>query len=330
MNLSGVADTLIVLTALYTSLAVACSYINESIASLLQLRGATLYKGIFNLLAASPQLVESFYASPFVATASTGTGSASRPSYLDARTFSTAFWETVRRATSDSAGAHALAAVTAPVDELADLRARVAAIDAAGTTPLASMKGPLTSLLTTAGTDYQALLTATDAWFNRQMDRVSGWYRRQTQWMLLALAVLIAFGFGVDTVQIVTRLYGDAKVRTIVSQQIASTYAEEQRSSPGTFAHDLDASLSASSIPIDAFVDTDLRHFFWFRFTSFERFLGALVTAFAITLGAPFWFDVLGNVVNVRLAGAKPSTGTPTVPAPAPAAAPLVVPAVLS
>src|SRR5262249_30984155 len=34
--------------------------------------------------------------------------------------------------------------------------------------------------------------------------------------------------------------------------------------------------------------------------------LGLIITAFAGALGAPFWFDMLGKVMNVRAAGTSP------------------------
>ena len=40
------------------------------------------------------------------------------------------------------------------------------------------------------------------------------------------------------------------------------------------------------------------------------KMLGLLVTAFALSLGAPFWFDLLGKVSNLRGAGpAAPAAG---------------------
>lgn len=36
-------------------------------------------------------------------------------------------------------------------------------------------------------------------------------------------------------------------------------------------------------------------------------FFGFLITAFAISLGAPFWFDLLNRFVNLRVSGAKPA-----------------------
>jgi len=37
-----------------------------------------------------------------------------------------------------------------------------------------------------------------------------------------------------------------------------------------------------------------------------SHLLGWTITAFALTLGAPFWFDTLKNLVNIRTSGAKP------------------------
>jgi len=34
---------------------------------------------------------------------------------------------------------------------------------------------------------------------------------------------------------------------------------------------------------------------------------GLLVTAFALSFGAPFWFDLLNRLVNLRAAGKKPA-----------------------
>lgn len=48
------------------------------------------------------------------------------------------------------------------------------------------------------------------------------------------------------------------------------------------------------------------RPWFWYRTTFWPKLIGLLVTAFALSLGAPFWFDMLNKVVNVRNAGRAP------------------------
>ncbi|MBV9109631.1 MAG: hypothetical protein JO306_09525 [Gemmatimonadetes bacterium] len=49
--------------------------------------------------------------------------------------------------------------------------------------------------------------------------------------------------------------------------------------------------------------------FFW------AKLLGLLLTTFALSLGAPFWFDTLNKIINIRAAGRAPATS----PAPTPA-----------
>ncbi len=41
------------------------------------------------------------------------------------------------------------------------------------------------------------------------------------------------------------------------------------------------------------------------------KILGLGITAFAVSLGAPFWFDVLGKVMSIRAAGPSPDEKSP-------------------
>ena len=41
----------------------------------------------------------------------------------------------------------------------------------------------------------------------------------------------------------------------------------------------------------------------WFAKTVWNHLLGWIVTVLAISLGAPFWFDVLNKIMNLRNAG---------------------------
>ena len=44
--------------------------------------------------------------------------------------------------------------------------------------------------------------------------------------------------------------------------------------------------------------------FSWDKF--FIKFLGVLITAFALQLGSNYWFDMLNKAVNIRGVGKKP------------------------
>jgi hypothetical protein len=48
------------------------------------------------------------------------------------------------------------------------------------------------------------------------------------------------------------------------------------------------------------------RPWHWYRKAFWPKLIGLLVTAFALSLGAPFWFDMLNKVINIRNAGRAP------------------------
>jgi hypothetical protein len=65
--------------------------------------------------------------------------------------------------------------------------------------------------------------------------------------------------------------------------------------------------------PEYAYVPGSWRHPHWTFF--WAKLLGLLLTTFALSLGAPFWFDTLNKIINIRAAGRAPAT----TPAPTPA-----------
>lgn len=50
----------------------------------------------------------------------------------------------------------------------------------------------------------------------------------------------------------------------------------------------------------------ELRPLVYDKFDGFSSILGWLITALALTLGAPFWFDLLNKFIRLRAAGVKP------------------------
>ncbi|MEM7538716.1 MAG: hypothetical protein AAF639_41525 [Chloroflexota bacterium] len=59
--------------------------------------------------------------------------------------------------------------------------------------------------------------------------------------------------------------------------------------------------LSALGFPIGWHV-ADFPQGAW-EFFIFSKILGILVSTIAISLGAPFWFDLLNRLVNLRMSG---------------------------
>jgi hypothetical protein len=347
-------DTLIVLVAVYFALATACSFLQEQIASITRWRGETLFRGVLNLLSGAAPVVAAIYQHPLVTSASydkTGTSGGAqrtrpndsnyRPSYLDARTFTLAFHDILANTdvvAATNAGtlvpgaAPAYNAITTivktPDELLGALQRIVTATDANGnatsfaSSPLARQ---LSTLLLQAENDYDKLLAATDAWFNRQMDRVSGWYKRWAQTILIVLGVVIVGVLNIDSIRIVGALQAQPALSGAVADKIVAAYesaAPVATPSPGTTPSPGSAATDQASAVLHAFDGISTEQLAevvmpgpasgW-SFAgpgAFQRqalhILGLLITAAAAALGAPFWFELLSRLVNVRLAGAKP------------------------
>lgn len=325
MLVSRIVDTAIVLVAIYFGLSVVVSHINEQIAALLQWRGAKLYSGILNLLSGSLELTQALFQHPLIAaTQCDANGKINpeekyRPSYLSARDFSLALWQSVGTATATRVAADGTpseqgtavkyafdAAAAGPSLAMDALESKVALLPS-------HLRISLNALLSQAAGDYQRLLQATDAWFNRQMDRVSGWYRRQSQFAVIVISVLLVVLLGVDTIRITTRLYADDNIRHVIAPKVASTIGTTTQGTLPTAAQEqnLLAALDDPSF-VGSFASGPVfLPYNWSNpWAGLMHLFGVFLTIVAISLGAPFWFDALQFFSNIRLAGPKPSTAT--------------------
>jgi hypothetical protein len=346
MSLSAIVDVAIVLTALYVTLSCAVSWVHEQLAAVLKLRGKMLYDGILNLVFGHPEIVERIFSHPLVTSGvRTATGvkpapaaapqsagdavvstvenvvqrvTTYRPSYIDARNFSVAFWQSViDRQNAPVTDVAPLLAET-PATLLEDLKDPVNALVG----PYPNLHLTCIALIAQAEGDYQKLLAATDGWFEAQMDHVSGWYKRQTQFILIAIALLVVSFTGIDSIEVAKRLYLDPELRTAVVQPIVQTVQEAQSNvvpspAPGATPSPTEVAAArgtAVSQTVDQMLQTSslaqLVHLSVNPFANWPHHaVGMFLTLIALSLGGPFWFDFLSLFVNVRLEGRKPDRG---------------------
>ncbi len=162
----------------------------------------------------------------------------------------------------------------------------------------------LTAVLSGVANDAASVRTGVEEWFDRQMGAASAWYRKQTRWFLFVAGLVLAVTLNVDAVHAATTLYRDDQTRAAVvglaeRASESDCVSDGQQSSAGSAQVDLDCvrnSVGGSiSLPIgwtdieaDNAVDWSL------------RVLGWLFVAGAVTLGAPFWFDLLRRALVVK------------------------------
>jgi hypothetical protein len=276
-----------------------------------------------------------------------------------------------------------------------------------------------------ANGDLQKFKLLIENWYDDTMDRVSGWYKKQTNWILFVIGLCLAIAFNISTIDIVRQLSvskaaregivksatdyindhklsinsqpadkrsldsdlknnlnadnrrvaqlevdstnkkndtGKSNINTPVSQQqvnrnndagkvkeptsatpnnnVAGTPKsfEEIRSNLNSIdaIYKLTDSITSSNTSLglgwgDFGQSEELKvwnekgkpekekpspknsfekiiYVLWETITTPHYWLGFLITGLAISLGAPFWFDLLNKFVNLRVSGAKPDS----------------------
>jgi hypothetical protein len=177
-----------------------------------------------------------------------------------------------------------------------------------------------------------------EKWFDDTMDRAGGWYKRNSQGVSLFIGALMVLTFNVDALYISTRLWREPTLRQLLVSQAENYELPEEAGSlaVGDTISSLQGSLEGLYFPVG----------WRFRPVPFEsgsqrctmfpqdaardvygvpwdgtckvwvdaprgwgiatKFVGLTLSALAAMQGAPFWFDILKKLVNIRTSGTKP------------------------
>jgi hypothetical protein len=296
---STILDVVIGLAFVYLLLALICTTINEWLAGLFGIRAKTLAVAIKQMLDQQPgsgdptrSFLQQFYSHPLI-TGMMTPGSkpgASLPSYLPSRTFATTV---VDITTSNKPGA-----IT-----FADLDAGIKAL------PNGDVKAALLALIQNANNDLDLAKKNIEQWFDDTMDRASGWYKRRTQVVTILIAILLTGMTNADTVRITHILWKSPTLRaTLVEKAKGRTESPQS----GAEYKDKNNPLKPSAKPTKDELDKLQMVLGWSdeKVSDLsqwpERIIGWILTIVALSLGAPFWFDLLNKLMNIRNAGKKP------------------------
>ena len=161
----------------------------------------------------------------------------------------------------------------------------------------------LLAVVDEAGDEIVKIRAGIEDWYERTMTAASSWYRKQTRWFLFAAGLVMAVSLNVDAIGAATTLYRDEPAREaivaladeVVVIECSTTGSDGQ---PEETALDLDCvrgSVGGSlSLPI-GWADVDTGPWAWVL-----RVVGWIVIAGSVTVGAPFWYDLLGRALRHR------------------------------
>src|SRR5437899_541214 len=199
---SVMIDIVVGLVFTYLLLSLIVTAVQEVIESIIKLRAAHLAKGIEKLLG-SDKATE-FFDNPVIKAMSPdkwrGAGTR-KPSYIEPRAFATAVLDLIVRA--ETAGPRTIEQIKAGIEKL----------------PAGDLKKSLTILLDEAGHKMDEFQQSLEHWFDAQMDRVSGWYKRKVQVITVAVGLVITIGMDADTVRMVRTLSQDSTLRASLVAQ---------------------------------------------------------------------------------------------------------------
>lgn len=284
-------DVAIAVVFILTFLCLISTGVQELISHVLDQRFQMLQAGVASLLHAAPEnaAVKEIFSHPLVTALvrNTHADGTARPSYLPSDIFAQTVISNLQEKAAKAGQAQ---------DTVAGL---IAAVDNT------AFKKTLTSLTSQGLGTVQELEKKLADHFDATMDRASGWYKRKAQSMLLIIGIVVAIVFNADLPAIAQTLYRDPALRSqlIVAaekQQTPPTLEQINRQTEGINLplgwHKATAESSGDAVP-------------WTTWAS--RAIGWGLTGAAISLGAPFWFDLLSRFVNMRSSkNVRPSKGT--------------------
>ncbi|WP_213957676.1 MULTISPECIES: hypothetical protein [unclassified Variovorax] len=290
---STVLEVAIGLVFCFASVSLIVSQIREAAASVLKLRANGLLQGVKDLLndPGFTGLARAIYDHSLVNplnTPSAGGGSAPsvKPSYIKPIHFA--------RALLDSAQA----AATAAGMDGANLQIAIGQISDPQTRQL------LTGIYQRANGGRAEIEAELASWFDSGMQRLSGAYKRRTQFWTLIIGLLVAGALNIDSVNLAGAIWARPAYSALITagNDIGQTKPEAAFNTMETLplgwqlrAPDSDP-LSPWPWPLPA----------GWSWSWLSHVPGWFLTALSALFGAPFWFDTLQKLVQLRGTGKKP------------------------
>lgn len=281
----------------YASVALIVSTIKEYIASILRWRSTTLLSGIKTLLndPGFNGLALNLYNHALVNQHAPGVATNEKdlnknlPSYIDPKHFATAFIDTIQT-------------IPGNFEQLkSDIENKVQD---------PQLKQLLLGIHGRAANSIDTVHDELAAWFDAGMDRLSGSYKRRSQLWCFIIALLIAATFNIDSFHLFKTLWQHPALTAGISAPAGTPAAvpaeipwEQFKTLPiGWAVSDIasEADNKPSADPAAKNTSQSACNTWLFRVA------GWVVTALATLFGAPFWFDLLGKLVNLRGTGNKP------------------------
>jgi hypothetical protein len=303
MQLSGFLDVAVTIVVTFVLASLLCTTINELVVTLLKTRANTLHRTVSALLD-DQNIRSAFFNHGLIK--SLGIGSTggkegdtppssefdktSRSSYIDGRTFADALLGTIEPGK--------------PIPAIDDVQKRVDLLEDG------QLKAALALAVASANESITSVRDEMARWFDTSMDRLSGHYTRYMKWLSLGVGLAVAIALNIDTIDIAASSWKDPQVRQAaiaVAETLDPSNAVPACTDEATRINCLTNSVATTTTELSRLpvgwegYQIDWANPGWW----IVKLAGWIITALAASVGAPFWFDILQNVMSLRGAGVK-------------------------
>jgi hypothetical protein len=301
-------DVVIGMVFIYTLYSLLTTTVVELIASVTRLRAINLTRGITRMLddsSGNTVFAHLFFKQPLIKYLGSGP-LVRKPSYLSAQNFAKGVIQVLKEEGK----------ATNPPEQ-STLRLIQATLYDNGTFADKETVQYMRSLLEDAQNDLERFKNSLEQWYDDTMERVSSWYKNWIQVITFIIGFLIAGLFNVDSIKITRTLSQDPKVR---EQSIAMATALSENKELANRVLKSDTAMSQFVTTLSDIYKqgaetknvlsmegySPISSDFWN-----SSIMGWMITAIALSLGAPFWFDMLNKVVKLRSSVKIPSKSEP-------------------
>lgn len=295
MSATAMIDVTIGLILMYLVLSLVGTSINEFLATVAGMRAATLRKSLAKMVD-NDALRQVFYGHGLIAGSSPKPEA--HPSYLSGTTFALALLDSLDPKKT--------------LPGIADLQTTAESL------PTSNVRDIVLANIATAKGDIDKLRTGLADSFDQAMERVSGTYKRQLKWISLVVGFLLALALNADSIAVGQALWSDSSLRNQMAKVAEQALAAGSNGAVATLSEPdvkaivrkiREAETALRPLPI-GWDQPDMSNLTNALFVA-RKLAGLLLTAAALMVGAPFWFDLLSKFVNLRGTGDKPALTRP-------------------
>jgi hypothetical protein len=157
------------------------------------------------------------------------------------------------------------------------------------------------------------ILKDIETWYKDAESQMTAWYRRHNQRMVALIAIVACCLLNVDTILMINTLSTNADMRTMLIAAATATVEkvgddfdkskliETLNTEAKELAFPIGWTLRGDDEPVDT--PQDPRGFPTRCLGWLKKLLGLSLSVVAVSLGAPFWFDLLKKILAIRKGG---------------------------